>query len=437
MPARLGVIADDLTGANDTGVQFARQGARTLVPLDWHDLAALGRAADVLVLNTNSRALPADVAARRARVAAEALRKARVEAIYKKIDSTCRGNVGAELEAILDVYTVPLTVLAPTFPPAARAVRDGILTIKGTPVHRTSIGRDPVTPVRESHLPTLLGSQLCRPIYPLSLSILRGPADRAANCLKAWREGPPGVVLADAVTPRDLERLASLLVREGLMQVVAGSAGLAMALSTVLPWPRRTRGNSPAAKGPVLLVLGSPNPVSLEQVAWAESRGHATAVRATISEVVAGGDRFRRELDRVVEKVQAEILAGRDTVLTLRQRSALSSRARRPLRPSDSGALSEFLGRATRLATRNATVGALVLCGGDIAIAACRALRAGGIELMGEVEAGVPWGRMVGGELPGLPTVTKAGGFGGPATFSRAIPFLRHGCRSRKAKLMS
>lgn len=436
MPARLGVIADDLTGANDTGVQFARHGARTLVPLDWHDLAALGRAADVLVLNTNSRGLPADVAARRARVAAEALRKARVEAIYKKIDSTCRGNIGAELEAILDVYAVPLTVLAPSFPPAGRAVRDGVLTVKGTPVHRTSIGRDPVTPVRESHLPTLLGSQLRRPIYPLCLPILRGPAAQAAKTLKAWREGPPGVVLADAVTPRDLERLASLLVREGLIQVVAGSAGLASALSAVLPWPHRKRGNPPAAQGPVLLVLGSPNPVSLEQVAWVERRGHATAVRATIREVVAGGDRFRRELDRVVGKVQAEILAGRDTVLTLRQRPTSSSKTRRPLRPSASGAISEFLGRATRLAARGTTLGALVLCGGDIAIAACRALRAGGIELLGEVEAGVPWGRLVGGELPDLPTVTKAGGFGEPATFSRAIRFLRHGCRSRTRKLM-
>lgn len=429
MPARLGVIADDLTGANDTGVQFARHGARTLVPLDWHDLAGLGRAADVLVLNTNSRGLSADVAGRRARVAAEALRKARVEAIYKKIDSTCRGNIGAELEAILDVYAVPLTVLAPSFPPAGRAVRDGVLTVKGTPVHRTAIGRDPVTPVRESYLPTLLGTQFRRPIYSLCLSTLRGHITQAAKTLKAWREGAPGVVLADAVTPRDLERLASLLVREGLLQVVAGSAGLAMALSAVLAWPRRRRGNPPAAQGPVLLVLGSPNPVSLEQAAWAERRGHATAIRATIREVVAGGDRFRRELDRVVGKVQAEILAGRDTLLTLAQRE--SSKTPRPLRPSASGALSEFLGRATRLASRGSSLGALVLCGGDIAIAVCRALRASGIELQGEVEAGVPWGRMAGGELPDLPTITKAGGFGQPATFSRAIRFLRHGCRSR------
>lgn len=431
MPVRLGVIADDLTGANDTGVQFARQGARTLVPLDWHDLGGLGRRADVLVLNTNSRALPADVAARRARVAAEALRKARVEVIYKKIDSTFRGNVGAELEAILDVYPAPLAVLAPSFPPAGRAVRDGILTVRGTPVHRTAIGRDPVAPVRESHLPTMLGRQLRRPIYPLCLASLRDSASQAAKALKAWREGPPGVVLADAVTPRDLDRLASLLIREGLIQVVAGSAGLAAALSAVLPWPHRKRARSPATRGPVLLVVGSPNPVTLEQVTWVERRGHASTVRATIREVVAGGDRFRRELDRVVGKVQAEIVAGRDTVLTLAQHPA--SKSRRPLPPSASGALSEFLGRATRLAARDAGLGALVLCGGDIAVAACRALRAEGIELLGEVEPGVPWGQLAGGELPDLPTVTKAGGFGEAVTFTRAIRFLHRGSPSRRS----
>ena len=116
---RLGLIADDLTGANDTGVQFALRGARTLVPLDWHDLKSLSRAADVLVLNTNSRAVPARVAAERARIAAEALRRAGVEAVYKKIDSTFRGNIGPELDAILDVFPSPLAVLTPAFPPEA------------------------------------------------------------------------------------------------------------------------------------------------------------------------------------------------------------------------------------------------------------------------------------------------------------------------------
>jgi uncharacterized protein YgbK (DUF1537 family) len=429
---RLGVIADDLTGANDTGVQFARRGARTLVPLDWHDLKSLVRSADVLVLNTNSRAVPPRVAAQRARVAAEALRRAGVEAVYKKIDSTFRGNIGQELEAILDVFPSPLAILTPAFPPAGRAVRDGVLLVDGVPVHRTSIGHDPVTPVRESHLPTLLGRQTQRAIHSLCLASLRGDRRRAIRTLHDWRAASPGIVLADAATPRDLDRLACLILQEGLFGVAAGSAGLATALGGVLSWPRRPRRCKPDGRAPVLLVVGSPNPTSLEQVVWLEQGGRATVTRAALQDVVADGDRYRRELDRVVKKACVELSAGRDTVLALAQRPTPPSGRRPPLRPTASKAISEFLGQATRLATRHVRPGGLLLCGGDIAIAACSALGARGIELQGEVEPGVPWGRLVGGELADLATVTKAGGFGKVEAFARSIRFLRPS-RSRKS----
>ncbi|RPI09419.1 MAG: four-carbon acid sugar kinase family protein [Zetaproteobacteria bacterium] len=430
---RLGVIADDLTGANDTGVQFARRGARTLVPLDWHDLKTLARSADVLVLNTNSRAASARVAAQRARVAAEALRRAGVEAVYKKIDSTFRGNVGQELDAILDVFPSLLTVLTPAFPPARRAVRDGVLLVDGVPVHRTAIGRDPVTPVRESHLPTLLGLQARRPVHSLNLPSLRGASARAIRTLREWRTASPGIVLADAVTPRDLDRLARLILREGLFGVAAGSAGLAAALSAALRWPRRAWRCTPDGRDPVLLVVGSPNPTSVSQVALVEEEQRATVIRAALAEVVADGDRYRRELDRVAKKACAELAAGRDTVLTLAQRPTASSGRRRPLRPTASKAISEFLGQAARRVARGVRPGGLLLCGGDIAIAACSALGASGVQLQGEVEPGVPWGCLVGGDLAGVATVTKAGGFGAPSAFARAIRFLRpRGSASRR-----
>jgi uncharacterized protein YgbK (DUF1537 family) len=80
---------------------------------------------------------------------------------------------------------------------------------------------------------------------------------------------------------------------------------------------------------------------------------------------------------------------------------------------------------ATRRLVRAERLGALILCGGDIAVATCRSLGADGILLGGEVEAGVPWGRLLGGEHPNLPVITKAGGFGGPEVFRTAIRFLR------------
>ena len=421
---RLGVIADDLTGANDTGVQFARRGARTLVPLDWHDLARLGRSADVLVLNTNSRAAPPRVAAQRARVAAEALRRAGVEAIYKKIDSTFRGNVGQELDAILEVFRAPLVILTPAFPPARRTVRDGMLLVGNVPVHRTAIGRDPVTPVRESHLPTLLGQQVRRTIHSLCLATLRGNSTGVMRSVRAWRATTPGIVLADAVTSQDLDRLARLILREGLLGVTAGSAGLANALSAVLRWPRHARRGKPDGQAPVLVVVGSRNPTSLEQVARVEEGDRATVLRAALPHVIAEGDPYRRELDRVVKKARCELLGGRNVVLTLAQRPTSPSR-RRALRPTASKAISEFLGHATRLVIRDARPGSLLLCGGDIAIATCSALGASGIELQGEIEAGVPWGRLVGGDLADLATATKAGGFGTEDTLARALRFLR------------
>lgn len=405
MPIRLGVIADDLTGANDAGVQFSRQGARAIVPLDWHNLTSLGRRADVLVLCTNSRGLPPGAAAQRAKLAAQALRKARVPAIYKKIDSTFRGNVGAELDAILGVYPVGLTILAPSFPPAGRAVVDGTLTVDGTPVHRTAIGRDPIAPVRQSHLPTLLKAQCRRRIHHLPLETLRARWPQAARVIRTWRPAEGSLVVADAATATDLRRLARLIAREGLMGVAVGSAGLAAALSVTLPWGRRALRRLAPAEHPILLVVGSPNPASLAQIADFERRRRAAVIRGEIREVLAGPDRFRREVDRVLGKASAEILRGRDTVITLTQQSG-GCRARRghgssrrgkqaaALSPCSSASLSEFLGRCARELARRARLGGLLLCGGDIAIATCRALRADGIILGGEVQPGVPWGQI-------------------------------------------
>jgi len=175
-------------------------------------------------------------------------------------------------------------------------------------------------------------------------------------------------------------------------------------------------------KGPSLVVVGSANPVSLEQVAYLEERGAATVTRAVIRDVVADRDRYRKEMDRVVKVVSAELRAGRPAVLTLAQRSGDGES--RGLRPSASATLSEFLGQATECVAEKTRVGSLILCGGDIAIAVCSALRANGMELLGEIESGVPWSRLVGGPLRGLPAATKAGGFGGVNAFAKAIRYL-------------
>lgn len=122
------VIADDLTGAGDTGVQFARAGLRTRALIGaWSVHAVQG--ADVVVINTESRALePEEAYERIARTAAE-LRAAGAIPIYKKIDSTMRGRVGAELDALLDMFGLDMAIVSPAFPDNGRTDR-GVLARK-------------------------------------------------------------------------------------------------------------------------------------------------------------------------------------------------------------------------------------------------------------------------------------------------------------------
>src|SRR5690554_3007195 len=104
------VIADDLTGAGDTGVQFAQAGlkARALMG-DWSATAAQG--ADVVVINAESRALALEAAHDAVSRAASKLRDVGARPVYKKIDSTMRGPVGAYLDAVMDVFKQPMAVV--------------------------------------------------------------------------------------------------------------------------------------------------------------------------------------------------------------------------------------------------------------------------------------------------------------------------------------
>ena len=118
------VIADDFTGANDTGVQLAKKGARTDVLL--RSDGAISRHADVLVVNTESRALPAECAAE---AVSQALRawcqsEQTVPIIYKKIDSTFRGNIGAEITAAMKVSGKRLALIAGAIHAAGRITRN-------------------------------------------------------------------------------------------------------------------------------------------------------------------------------------------------------------------------------------------------------------------------------------------------------------------------
>src|SRR5215211_2028051 len=251
----IGVIADDLTGAADTGVQFFRAGYRTAVFFD--ESGELADDLDAVSFDTDSRTMPAGFAAQRVLAAARVAREARM--VYKKLDSTLRGNVAAELAAALGGSGRERVVVAPACPAAGRSTVGGTQRVHGVPVDETEMANDPHTPVTNAHVPSLLADAFTS-VGVLGVEDLNDPG-RVRRTL----EGNACVVV-DANRDADLEALVRT-VSDPARVLWAGSAGLALAVGSVYPGPSAVDANV-RREGirPALVVVGSLSGVAREQV---------------------------------------------------------------------------------------------------------------------------------------------------------------------------
>src|SRR5215210_8361377 len=251
----IAVIADDLTGAADAGVQLVHTGYRTAV--FFRESEVLAGDLDAVSFDTDSRTMPAGFAAKRVLEAAHVAREAHV--VYKKLDSTLRGNVAAELAAALGGARRDRVVVAPAFPAAGRTTVGGIQRVHGVPVDETEMANDPDTPVSEAHIPNLLADAF-------SSVGAWGVEDLADHELVRRALEDYECVVADAEGDADLEALVRA-VPDPARVLWAGSAGLALALGSVYPGP--CAGDASVHRAPVrpvLVVVGSLSGVAREQV---------------------------------------------------------------------------------------------------------------------------------------------------------------------------
>ena len=412
------VIADDFTGANDTGVQLAKKGARTEVMLN-EQLSP--RRTDVLVINTESRALTPEQAGEKVKEAAAPWFDGQQDTpvIYKKIDSTFRGNVGAEVAAAMAASGAQLAIVAAAIPAAGRITVDGQCLVHGVPLVETEFATDPKTPIVSSHIKTLIGLQTTLPVSELGLAQVRGGA--LLTELQRLCESERGIVVVDAENDGDLAQLAQAISALTCRYVLVGAAGLANALpaSSYL---------APEQKLPVLVVAGSMSEATRQQIVFAAGEKSLGIVDIDVAALLQAGS----------ETAMAEIARQATAVLNDRQhcvlRTCRDADARNMIdalceqhqltRQQLGERISATLGEITLTIINQSQIGGLFLTGGDIAIAVARALKAEGYRINSEVVPCVPCGTFVNSEIDDLPVITKAGGFGGETTLRDALYFI-------------
>ena len=412
------VIADDFTGSNDTGVQLAKKGARTEVMLT--PAQKPSRRADVLVINTESRAIPAAQAAQAVQQAlAPWCEGTTTPLVYKKIDSTFRGNVGAEVTAAMRAANRKLAVIAAAIPAAGRTTRDGLCLVNGTPLLETEFASDPKTPIISSRIAELVTLQSDIPVHEVSLEDVR--RGQLSALLVAFAAEGECMVVVDAVEDRDLSLIAHAICEQETLPLLVGAAGLANALPVSLFMQEKQ-------ELPVLVVAGSMSEATRRQVDNALCQDRAKVVDIDAARLASA--HFEQEIASVVEQACALLSRQHHTIL----RTSRSVEDRQMIdtlcasvgmsRQALGERLSQRLGTITLLIIEQARIGGLFLTGGDIATAVASALGAEGYRIQSEVAPCIPCGTFVNSEIDDLPVITKAGGFGSDSTLCDALYFI-------------
>ena len=216
---KLLILADDFTGALDSGVKLAAHGSRTKVITDSHtDLGVATKDSEVLVVDTETRHLTADQAgAIVARLVRQAL-DLHIPYIYKKTDSALRGNIGAELSAVMNTANQPVAFF-PSLPQMQRCTVGGVHYIQGTPVAQSVFGSDPFEPVTRSNVCELIGLQTDAPAISLE------PLGE-----KSSLPGQQAIWVFDGQTTGELLETGKRLKENGQLRMMAGCAGFAEVL---------------------------------------------------------------------------------------------------------------------------------------------------------------------------------------------------------------
>jgi uncharacterized protein YgbK (DUF1537 family) len=406
---KVAVIADDLTGAADSGVQLTRAGYRTAVAFRGSPVPP-AEDLDAVAVDTDSRAMSASSAAKLVVEAGHSVRGARV--VFKKVDSTLRGPMAAELSAAMEATGREVAVFCPAFPDAGRTVSGGVLLVNGVPVHETGFRDDPVTPVRESHLPTLL-SAVCPTLATLSTDDL-GNAGRVQSVLAS-----SNCVVADAGTDAELEALVRA-VPDPASVLWVGSAGLVRAFGVVHAGPRAAvRDETPGSASRVVVVVGSLNRVARQQLEVLQREAYMAPVPLNAAGLL--GDPSEDAMEVTIASARSALLDGRGVVVY----STAGRGFERMARTEAARRVAEALAEVVTGLSEEELFDALVLTGGDTAVGVAQSLKATGVLLEGEIEPGVPVGTLI-GPRP-YRVVTKAGGFGDEGTLLKAVQTLLKG----------
>lgn len=392
MSKRYLIIADDFTGANDTGVQLCKRGIDTEVLFAGKPLAA-----DIssIVIDTESRTILPEAADKSVRIALEKVDFSQFDYVMKKIDSTIRGNIVEECRAVCDYYKPEIIVCAPALPVLGRTTENGIQHLNGVRICETEVAKDPINPVCEDNLVNILTSICKDKVVLKTVKDVNSPD----FCLCDGN-----AFVCDAKTSEDLDRVVAAAIKTNKKVLYIGTAGLAGSIINV---------ENPVY--PAFGVVASVSSVINKQMHYCEKAG-TTLIQLPMDQILSGKVKAEDFRDSAISSLKA----GKDTILltdTAYDRSALQKSLdafnKLGMGPVEAGKkVRDIVGALAIHILEKVKVSGVFLSGGDTAQGIIKQIDADGSQILLEALPGIPIMRVCGGKMNGLKLSTKAGAFG-------------------------
>lgn len=303
----IGVVADDLTGATTTGVLLARSKAKTAVYFNVEAaLNAQDKTLDSVLISTNSRAIPKKEAYEKVSLATKALKNMGIKYFSKRIDTTLRGGIGTEIDAMLDnLDSNTLAIVVPSMPQSRRILVGGYSIIDGVALINTPVAKDVRTPVLENHIPTLLNSQTVRKIDLIELNtVLNGKVAIKNEILNKKNNGAK-IIVIDAITIEDVDEIAKACIELdcNILAVDPGpfTSKLALNNGIIQKEEQNIPKNTADGKGKtVLIAAGSATPVTKTQMENLLKDERHKRISVDAIPFIDGGDTAQVEINRAV-----------------------------------------------------------------------------------------------------------------------------------------
>lgn len=423
----IGSVADDLTGATTTGVLLARSKARTAV---FFNVEAATKAEgvdslDAILISSNSRALPANEAYEKVSAATIALKGMGVKYFQKRIDTTLRGGVGVEIDAMLDqLEEGTVAVVVPAMPQSRRILVGGYSVIDGVALINTPVAQDVRTPVKENYIPRLLSGQTRRKVGLVTLDSVLAGDEAIREALKEQREEGCEVIVVDAITLEDVENIAQACISLSWNVVTVDPGPFTSKMAYYRDLIKMEEPNLPPQGDEtgktVLIAAGSATPVTKRQMAvLCEDERH---VRISVEPLplIEGGDAAVDEVFKAVHKA-VDLLrsdnqprailfetALHGELLNLDEEDAKRHYAGGMSANRINAGLGTIISQVLEIVGKDKIAG-LYTTGGDTMVNVCYQLGVECIEVMDYVIPQTDVGRLVGSAYEGLPVVGKGG----------------------------